>query len=142
MQRLLITATLALATIGSTAVAQQAAQTAPAQQQGSGFGQRHRARDPHKIAMRMSQRLNLSADQTARLEPILVARQQKMNALRADQSLPPDARRAQFRAIHEETQQQLAGVLTPDQLAQVKSMRHEHGRHQSQPMQPATAPSA
>lgn len=116
MQRLLITATLALATLGSAAIAQQA-QPAPEPQQGSGLHQHHKAHDPHKMAIRMSQRFNLSAEQTARLEPILVARKQKMDALRADQSLTPDARRAQFRAIHEETKEQLAGVLTPDQLA-------------------------
>ena len=127
MHRLVLVATLALASIGSAAVAQQ--QTAPEPQNGKGYQHRHRMHDPHKQAMTMSKRLNLSPDQTAKLEPILVARKEKMDALKADTSLAPDARRAQFRTIHQEAKQQIAGVLSPEQLEQMKAMRHHHGPH-------------
>ena len=136
MQRLVLVATLALASIGSAAVAQQ--QTAPDPQNVQALQHRHRMHDPHKQAMMMSKRLNLSPDQTAKLEPILVARKQKMDALKADTSLAPNARKVQFRSIHEETKQQLAGVLTQNQLEQMRAMRHHHGQHGQ--VGPAEAP--
>jgi len=121
MKRILIPAALAVALCGGLAVAQQAET-------------RHKQHDPHKIVAKMSQKLNLSADQTARLEPVIAARQQKISALMADTSLTPDARRQQFRAIHQDSEKQLAGILTPDQLQQLKSMHHGHGRRgQNQP---------
>ena len=121
MKRILIPAALAIALCGGLAVAQQAEA-------------RHKQHDPHKVAAKMSQKLNLTPDQTARIEPLIAARQQKMSALRADTSLTPDARKQQFRAIHQESERQLAGILTPDQLQQLKAMHHGHGRHgQNQP---------
>ena len=74
----------------------------------------------------ISKKLNLSADQTAKLTPILTDRAQKTQALFQDQSLTPDQRHAQMKAIHENTEQQLATVLSPDQLQQLKSMKHGH----------------
>lgn len=143
MHRITLTAALALALTGSVAFAQQQAPAAPAQQQGApmhhgrhGRGMRH---NPHRQAEMMSKHLNLNADQSAKIEPILAARDQKMSALRADTSLTPEARRAQFKAIHEETKQQFASVLTPDQMNQLKSMRHGRGMHRQG--QPPAAPS-
>ena len=60
----------------------------------------------------ISKKLNLSADQTAKLTPILTDRAQKTQALLQDQSLTPDQRHAQMKAIHENTEQQLATVLS------------------------------
>jgi Spy/CpxP family protein refolding chaperone len=116
MKRILIPAALALALCGGLAVAQQAEA-------------RHKQHDPHKTAVKMAHKLNLTPDQTSRIEPIIAARQQKMSALRADTSLTPDARRQQFRALHQDSERQIAGILTPDQLQQLKSMHHGHGRH-------------
>ncbi|HEY4355657.1 MAG TPA: hypothetical protein VGN16_07925 [Acidobacteriaceae bacterium] len=141
MHRLPLTAALALALTGSVALAQTAQepqqQAPPAQQQGApmhhfrhGRGMHH---DPHRQVEMISKRLNLNPDQSAKLEPILAARDQKMSALRADTSLTPEARRAQFKAIHEETKQQFASVLTPDQLNQMKSLRHGRGMHRQGP---------
>jgi Spy/CpxP family protein refolding chaperone len=65
-----------------------------------------------------------------------------------DKSLTPDQRHEQMKAIHQNTQQQLATVLTPDQIQQLKAMRHNHhGNWQRGPNdnnnqgQPATPPS-
>ena len=142
MHRITLPAALALALTGSVAFAQQAQQqapqAAPQQQQG---GPMHHGRhghgmhNPHRQAEMMSKRLNLNSDQSAKIEPILAAREQKMSALRADTSLTPDAKRAQFKAIHEETKQQFASVLTPDQMNQLKSMHHGRGMHRQGPPQ-------
>lgn len=144
MKRILLTAALALAT--SAAFAQAPAQqapapierTAPAGTEGQGF--KHHAQDPHKAAMHLGKALNLSADQTAKLEPIFATRAQKMNDLNANTSLSPKDRHKQMRAIQADTQQQLSTVLTPEQLDQVKSMRKgRHGKGQTEPMTPPSA---
>ncbi|MDE1176010.1 MAG: hypothetical protein PW789_05320 [Edaphobacter sp.] len=143
MKRILIHSTLAL-TLAATAAFAQQSTPAPAdpqnnaapQQQPAGPHGRHHKFDAHKAAERMSKKLGLNADQTAKLEPILSDSQQKMQALHADTSLTQDQRRAQMKAIHQDTQTQLATVLTPDQMQQLKSMHQgQRGRHQGQQQQ-------
>ncbi|MEO7029939.1 MAG: hypothetical protein ABI147_11115 [Acidobacteriaceae bacterium] len=123
MKRILLPAALVLTLCGGLAVAQQQA--------------RQHEHDPHKMAMRLSHKLNLTPDQTARVEPILADRQQKVEALRSNTSLDPKSREDQMHAIHETSEQQLAGVLTPDQLQQMKSMHHGHHGHGQPPPPPA-----
>ncbi len=88
---------------------------------------RRHAHNPHREAVKMAQRLNLSADQTAKLEPILANRDQKAAALRSNTSLSSQDMKTQMRAIHKETRQQLNAVLTPEQMQQLKTMRRGHG---------------
>ena len=128
MKRLLLLAAVALAVVSSAAFAQMPATdtTAPAQEQ------RH-ARNPHKAAMRIGQQLGLSPDQTAKLEPILADRQQKVQALRADASLSGSQRKLQMKTIRQSERMQLANVLTPDQMKQMKAMRHDHGKAATPP---------
>lgn len=147
MKRTLLSTTLALALTGAAAFAQQTlpapTQDAPAAGAPMPHGDHHR--NPQHQAEMLSKRLNLSPDQTAKLEPILADRQQKFEALRQNTSLTPDQRHEQIKAIHQSTEQQLATVLTPDQLQQLKTMRHnhhEHGPHgpkgsENQPQAPA-----
>jgi hypothetical protein len=114
---------------GTAAFAQQAQPTLPENSTSNAnapYHQHHHAPNPQKQAEMISKKLNLSADQTAKLTPILTDRAQKFQALMQDQSLTPDQRHAQMKAIHESTEQQLATVLSPDQLQQLKSMRHGH----------------
>jgi protein CpxP len=89
----------------------------------------------------MSKKLNLSADQTAKLEPILADRDQKVTALRSNAALSAQDMKTQMRSIHKETRQQLNAVLTPEQLQQMKGMRHGHKTPQ-QGTSSAVAPSA
>lgn len=154
MKRILLSSTLALAFTATAAFCQQSTPQQPAgdatttQQPAGQHGRRHHAFDAHKAAQHLGKRLNLTDDQTAKLEPILSTQQQKVAALRSDTSLTPDQRREQFRSIHKDTQTQFATVLTPDQMQQLQSMRRQRGRHQSQqpadqqPDSAATPPSA
>jgi hypothetical protein len=89
---------------------------------------RHHAPNPQRQAEFISKKLNLSADQTAKLTPIFADRAQKFQALMQDQSLTPQQRHEQMRSIHQNTEQQLATVLSPDQIQQLKTMRHGHRR--------------
>ncbi|QNI35698.1 hypothetical protein [Edaphobacter albus] len=145
MKRILFSSALAVALVATPAFCQQPTQP-PAndtttQQPAAQPGHRHRKFDPQKAAQRIGKKLNLSADQTAKLEPILAGQQQKIAELRSNTSLTPDQRREQFRAIHQDTQTQLASVLTPDQMQQLRSMRRgPHGRRQQQP--DSTGPSS
>jgi protein CpxP len=126
MKNIILTAAFALTLTGVAAFAQT---SDPAQQNTI---QQH-AHDPHRAAMRMAQQLNLTPDQTAKLEPILAARQQKMEALRADTSLSDTQRKTQMHTIQQGTRLQLANVLSPDQMKQLKQMRHKHGEQEQAP---------
>ena len=136
---------------GTAAFAQQAQPTLPENSTPNANApyhhQHHHAPNPQKQAEMISKKLNLSADQTAKLTPILTDRAQKFQALMQDQSLTPEQRHAQMKSIHENTEQQLATVLSPDQLQQLKTMRHGHrggwgqrgpnGNNQAPPQNPS-----
>ena len=130
MRRTFLSAVLAITLTGGMALAQATVPNA-----------KPHAHNPHREAMKMSQRLNLSADQTAKLEPILANRDQKLATLRSNTALSPQDMKSQMRSIHKETRQQLNAVLTPEQLQQLKTMRRSHGAPPQTP-NPAVAPSA
>jgi len=122
MNRFILSTSLALALSGTLVFAQQPdASPAPA------VKAHHHARNPQREAARLGKKLNLSSDQTAKLEPILADRDQKIAALKSDTTITPMIAQKQMHAIHEQTRQQLATVLTPDQLQQLKSRHHGHG---------------
>jgi hypothetical protein len=129
MKRTFLTAAIAVALSSGLALAQAPQQTPPPDGQAGAPPHhfRHHKPSPEHEAAHLTKALNLTPDQTARLEPILADRDQKMAALWQDQNLAPQDKHAQMKAIHQSTEQQLATVLTPDQLQQMKAMRHEHG---------------
>ena len=132
MKRLLLSTALTLALTGTAAFAQQAQPTLPENSSPNANAPYHHRGGHHKPnpqqqAEFLSKKLNLSADQTAKLTPIFADRDQKFQALFQDQTLTQDQRHAQMKAIHQSTEQQLATVLSPDQMQQLKSMKH--GRH-------------
>jgi len=140
MKRVLLSAALLLSLGGVAAIAQDAP---PAPQQGERPMHRRQA-DPQREAVRLSKVLNLTPDQTSKLEPILANRDQQLKAVFQNQQLAPQDRRQQMMTIHQATEQQLATVLTPDQLQQMKEMRHKgRGRGQwGQGQRSSGAPSA
>jgi len=119
MNRLLLSTSLALALSGPLAFAQQAATPPPP-------AQRH-AHNPQREAAKLRTKLNLSPDQTAKLEPILADRDQKIAALNNDATISPMIMKQQMHAIRKNTRQQLATILTPDQLQQMRALHHGHG---------------
>lgn len=120
--------TLALPLAGSVAFAQT---TDPATQNQVQTNHANGKHNPHKMAMKLGRKLNLTPDQTAKLEPILAEREQKMQALKADTTLTPDQMRQQKHAISKNTHDELAGVLTADQLQQMKAMHKAHEAKQN-----------
>jgi Spy/CpxP family protein refolding chaperone len=127
MKRTASLATFALLLSGGIALAQQPAAapdtTTPPPHE-------HHAPNPQHEAQHLAKMLNLTPDQTAKLEPILADRDQKLAAIHSNGQLTQQDARQQMRAIHESTEQQLQTVLTPEQLQQMKSMhRVGHGPH-------------
>ena len=148
MKRLILPAALAVVLSGSLAFAQQspapierpdaaqAQQPAPDVQQPA---HQHRAPNPNRETKRLTKQLNLTTDQASKVEPIIADRDQKTAALAADTTLSPDARRAQMKALHHDSEKQLAAILTPDQLQQMKSM-HRKGHRGGPEGSPDSAP--
>jgi protein CpxP len=93
----------------------------------------HPRRSPQEMAdhqaKRLSKELNLSADQSAKVEQIMTTRAQEMQALRADGSARPS--REQMQANRAKYDDQLKQVLTPDQFAKYTTLaanrHHGHG---------------
>jgi protein CpxP len=123
MNRFFLSTSLALILSGSLALAQEPAAPAPAPAVKHHHRHQH---DPQRETARLSKRLNLSADQSAKIEPILAGRDQKIAALKNDTTMSPMIMHKQMHAIHQETRQQLATVLTPEQLQQIRAHRHNH----------------
>lgn len=116
---LALTASLAFAQTPTPAPDPQAApQTTPAP-----IARPQHAPDPQRETKRLTKALNLTPDQAAKLEPILADRDQKLAALRANDSLAPKDLHKQLHAVQKSTEEQFAAVLTPDQLQQLKTLR-------------------
>ncbi len=73
----------------------------------------------------LSEKLNLTDDQKAKLKPILQDQMQQMKAVREDSSLSQEQKRAKMKSIHESLHDQINAVLTPEQQAKFKQMRQE-----------------
>jgi len=142
MKRLLVPAALAFALAASVAVAQNP--TTPAPDGQKHFRHGHHPPSPQRQAEHIGKELNLSPETTAKLTPIFASRDQQMKALWQNQQSNPQNVREQMHAIQKSTNEQLATVLTPGQLQQLKSMHHgrgEHGDHWRHG-QPGSAPQA
>jgi len=77
---------------------------------------------------RLGKELSLSADQSIKVQQIMTARAQEMQALRADGSARPS--REQMQANRAKYDDQLKQVLTPDQFTKYTTLaanRHQHG---------------
>jgi len=116
------------------APAANAPQSAPVQP-----GDQHRHFDPSQFAAHLGKRLNLTSDQVAQITPILSARQQQMQTLRADTSLSVQDRHTKARAIRQDTNSKIEAVLNDQQKQQFEQMlaqRRAHRHHEQQNSQP------
>ena len=98
-------------------------------------GNQHRNFSPQQLAAHLGKRLNLTSDQVAQITPILAARQQQMQTLRADASLSQQDRHTKVRAIMQDTNSKIEAVLNDTQKQQFEQMlaeRRAH-RHNRQP---------
>ncbi len=115
IKSLLLSAAMVLcvsAWMGGTARAQDPPQ--PGQMQGPPPGGM-RGGSPERRAGMLQKQLGLTDDVTAQVKAIFTAGTARMEALRADTSMEPDARRTQMMAIHTDEVTKVKALLTPDQ---------------------------
>ncbi|QKG52191.1 hypothetical protein [Hymenobacter sp. BRD67] len=86
-------------------------------------------RTPKEMAARQMQgltkQLGLSADQSAKVQPILLARDQEMMAMRAQMQAGTADRaqlRTQMQANRSKYEDQLKAILTPEQFTQMQTL--------------------
>jgi protein CpxP len=73
----------------------------------------------------LTTRLKLTDDQQAKLKPILAERDDKMKALRANESIEMQDRRAAMMKMRTEVDDKIAAVLTEDQKAEYAKLNEE-----------------
>lgn len=94
------------------------------QQQGQwGGGHGHGRMDPDEQLKHMTRQLDLNADQQNQIRPILVDRQQKMQALWQNQSLSREDRRSQMQSIREDSRAKIETVLNDQQKQKFDAMQ-------------------
>jgi periplasmic protein CpxP/Spy len=102
----------------------------PQAQQGQWGGHGRGMMDPDRQLEHLTRQLNLTADQQSQIKPILVDRQQKMQALWQNQSLSREDRRTQMQAIHQDSESRITAVLNDQQKQKYQAMQEhmrEHG---------------
>ncbi|AMR25905.1 hypothetical protein A0257_01530 [Hymenobacter psoromatis] len=114
------------------------AQTTPDQAGG------HPQRTPDEMAARQTQgltkQLGLSADQSAKVQPILLARDQDMMTMRGQMQAGTGDRkqlRGQMQANRAKYDDQLKAVLTPDQFTKMQTMQANRRQRGTDAMQDA-----
>lgn len=128
--------TITLALAGLLALGAGSAANAQYRDSGQGGqGQRHHRMDPDTELKHMTKELGLSADQENQIRPILVDRQQKMQALWQNQSLSREDRRSQMMSIRQDSNAKIEALLTDEQKQKFETMQERQGRrggHQGQ----------
>ena len=132
MQNRLLSLTLGgILALGFTgaALAQDPPPPPPDQNQaGPPPGGRGMRMDPNRQLERMTSELNLTSDQQEKIKPLLLERQQKMQALMQDQSMSQEDRRAQMRTIMDGTHNSIKATLTDDQKQKFDAMQQRMRR--------------
>jgi len=97
---------------------------APGQEQGRGPGRMN----PDRQLEHMTRELGLSADQQNQIKPLLIDRQQKMEALFQDQSIAQQDRRSRMQSIRQESQSKIEAVLNDQQKQKFATMQEHRDR--------------
>lgn len=135
----LLSASIVFAQAPDVAPAPDAAAPQAAQAQPSNFNRNRQAPiDPSQVAAHLGKRLNLTSDQVAQITPIIAARRQQMQSLRADASLSPQDRHLKVRALMQDSNSKIEALLNDTQKQQYQQMlaerrAHQHNRHAQAP---------
>jgi protein CpxP len=87
---------------------------------------------------KLTQELNLTPDQVAKIGPIIDTARAKTKAIRQDTTLTADQQKAQIEPIHKQEMVDIKALLTPAQLATLKSVKKVGAPVGATP--PSTAP--
>jgi len=136
LKRSAITLVLALFAIGTCAFAQenqnqpsgQDNQGQPHERKGGGWG----PRDPAQMVQRLTQDLNLTSDQQAKILTTLQDQQKQMQTLRDDTTLSQDDKHAKMMDLRKTTMTQIRSVLTEDQQKKFDEMQQKREQEMGQ----------
>jgi protein CpxP len=122
---LILLAALAFATAGTSF-----AQIAPA---AGTTTKSHKAKTPKSPAQKadrsagkLAKELGLSAEQEAKVEQLMLARQQETAALKAKYGTNKKAGRPEMKAAHDRYEAQFKTILSPEQYAKFQQKKDEH----------------
>ncbi len=73
----------------------------------------------------ISQQLNLTPEQKAKILPILADEGPKVQAIKNDNSLSKIQKIQQIRAIHRQTDPQMKAILSPEQYQKLQAIRQQ-----------------
>lgn len=117
---------ISIALLALFLAAAMAAQTAPAPSDNTAAAPHKTTSRHHGGFERMAQQLNLTDQQKTQIQGFTQAGQQQAMSIKQDTSLTPEQKRDKFRELRASTHQQVLGVLTPEQQAQMKQLRSQH----------------
>ena len=90
----------------------------------------------------LTEKLNPTEDQQAKVKPVLKDESTKMKAIHDDASLAPVDKQAKMKELHMSSTEKINAILTPDQQAKWKQMKqammekHNEMKGQGQTDQP------
>ena len=119
---LLLVFAAGLMIVGQTS---HALQIAPAAQEHGAMSGHAMAMTPESRLKMLTEKLDLTDDQQAKLKPILEDESTQMKTLHEDSSLASDDKKAKMKELHESSTEKINAVLTPDQQAKWKQMKQE-----------------
>ena len=143
MKKKFILMTLAMAlALGGVSMWAQMEQGPPPGAQSGAMG--HGPMTPDQRLEMMTKQLNLTADQQAKIKPLLESESQQMQTLRADTSLSREDRMSKMTQIRQGTNDQIKSSLNPDQQQKFEQMMsrqaHHHGPGETPPPGQSTPP--
>jgi protein CpxP len=109
--------------VGQTSHALQTATTP--QEHGAMGGSTMGPMTPENRLKMLTEKLNLTEDQQAKLKPILEDEGKQMKALHDDTSLAAADKRSKMMEVHDSSTEKINAVLTADQQAKWKQMKQE-----------------
>lgn len=122
MKKLIMAALAALTLTFAIFTAPDIAQAAPGAHNNHGGGK----------LKKLGRELELTDAQKAQLRPILMAAHQQSQAIKADTTLTPEARKTKMHELGRSTREQMQAILTPEQREKLKAIRKEqHEQNQS-----------
>lgn len=78
---------------------------------------------------KLAQELSLTPDQQTKFDALSKTYKGKEKAIKADNSLSADAKKTQLKDLHKQLKADREKVLTPDQVAKWKTLKHKKGKH-------------
>ena len=123
---IVITAATLLYMASPRAIAQAAASSDQQPAASEHHGHAHAHMDPAKRAAKLAKRLQLNSDQQAKVEDILKSEHSQMESLRSDTTMSSEDRHSKIMDIHKSSNDQIRGLLDPDQQKKWDEMESKH----------------